>query len=183
SARIAMQGVQPKGLDENNMSINPVGKTIKSIFPFYLENTSLGGTNRKNPLKVEELTIDDLQRAIMDVRLNANNIYNDIYKEFAYVTDINRSLQPEWITEARETLQFQQESVVADLEEKIEQAPEKASDEFMYQDKAEAQRELEVAKKILDDIPAGLTEEDLKYRVWNILPYHRYRGSDEEDEE
>ncbi len=53
----------------------------------------------------------------------------------------------------------------------------------MYQDKAEAQRELEVAKKILGDIPAGLTEEDLKYRVWNILPYHRYRGSDEEDEE
>src|SRR5699024_9297228 len=43
SARIAMQGVQPKGVDENNEAILPVGKTIKSIFPFYLEATRLGG--------------------------------------------------------------------------------------------------------------------------------------------
>lgn len=183
SARIGMQGIQPKGVDENNMAVNPVGKTVKSMFPFYLENTSLGGPSREKPLKVEELTIEDLQRAIMDVRLNADNIYNDIYKEFAYAADINRSLQPEWVTEARETLRSQQGNVIADLEEKVKQAPEKASDEFMYQDRAEAERELEVAKKILDDIPEGLRQEDLKYRVWNILPYHRYRGSDENNEE
>src|SRR5699024_1250834 len=31
SARIAIQGVQPKGVDENYMAINPVGKTIKKV--------------------------------------------------------------------------------------------------------------------------------------------------------
>ncbi|MDY0409132.1 hypothetical protein [Paracerasibacillus soli] len=41
-------------------------------------------------------------------------------------------------------------------------------------------RELEVAKKILDDIPKPFREEDLAYRTWNALPYNRYRGSDEE---
>ena len=34
SARIAMQGVQPKGLDESGNAVLPVGKTIKSIFQF-----------------------------------------------------------------------------------------------------------------------------------------------------
>src|SRR5690625_3080776 len=53
SARIAMQGVQPKGTDEDGQSINPVGNTIKSIFPFYSEYNNLGGTKRARP--VEEL--------------------------------------------------------------------------------------------------------------------------------
>ena len=62
----------------------------------------------------------------------------------------------------------------------MENAPEKASDEFMYQDKSEAQRELDVAKKILKDIPPALRKEDFEYRTWNPLPYKRYRGDDEE---
>ena len=70
--------------------------------------------------------------------------------------------------------------VVEDLKEKVEGAMEKASDEFLYQDKSEAKHELEVAKKILEDIPAALSKVDLEYRTWNPLPYKRYRGSDEE---
>jgi sulfate adenylyltransferase len=180
SARIAMQGVQPKGMDEKNQAINPVGKTIKSIFPYYLETSRIGGPKRRNPLNVEELTIEDLENAIRDVRANADQVYKGIFDEFSYVTDLLRSAQDDWISEARESIHKQQEMVVEYLEEKVNKAPEKASDEFMYQDREEAQHELEVAQEIFDDIPAALREKDLEYRVWNPLPYKRYRGSDEE---
>src|SRR5690625_783358 len=68
SARIAMQGIQPKGMDENQMAINPVGKTIKSIFPFYLKHERLGGAKRAEELEPEQLTIADLVGVIRDVR-------------------------------------------------------------------------------------------------------------------
>ena len=48
--------------------------------------------------------------------------------------------------------------------------------------KTEAQRELEVAKKILEDIPKAFHADDFDYRTWNLLPYKRYRGSDEPTE-
>lgn len=179
SARIALQGIQPKGLDEHEVAISPVGKTIKSMFPFYLERMRLGGRKRSTPLTVDELTNVDLEEVNLDVRANADRVYNDIFEEFSNVGDTNRSLHPEWITEAREAIQTQQEMVISDLEEKVAQAPLTASDEFMYQDKEESQRELEVAKKILEDIPRPIHGEDLKYRSWNLLPYNRYRGSDE----
>lgn len=70
--------------------------------------------------------------------------------------------------------------VIEYLEEKVNKAPDEASDEFMYQDKGESLRELQAAQKILADIPAPLRAESLKYRIWNPLPYNRYRGSDKE---
>ncbi len=179
SARIAMQGVQPKGTDENNEATLPVGKTIKSIFPYYLNYRRLGGAERTNELKMEQLTIDDLEAAILDVRENADKIYREIFEEFSYAADLNRNAQPRWKTVARKAMHKQQAIVISDLEEKVKQAPETASDEFMYQDKKEAEKELAVAKQILEQIPQALEEEDLKYRIWNPLPYHRYRGSDE----
>ncbi|KXH81843.1 sulfate adenylyltransferase [Sporosarcina sp. HYO08] len=182
SARIAMQGIQPKGLDAEGRAISPVGKTIKSMFPFYLERTRLGGRKRHTPLSVEELTNLDLEAANLDVRTNADRIYRDVFEEYSSVGDINRDLQPEWIADARESLRVQQEMVIQDLEEKVAQAPAAASDEFLYQDKEEAQRELDVAKKILEDIPKVITEERFQERVWNVLPYERYLGSDEPKE-
>lgn len=179
SARIAMQGVQPKGLDESERAISPVGKTLKSIFPFYLDRTRLGGQQRRTPLTVEELTNLDLEAVNLDVRTNADRIYRDIFEEYSNVGDTNRSLQPEWVADARESLRVQQQMVIQDLEQKVAQAPITASDEFMYQDKEEAQRELNAAKQILEDIPKVLSEEELQYRTWNLLPYKRYRGSDE----
>lgn len=179
SARIAIQGVQPKGTDENNEATLPVGKTIKSIFPYYTKLRGIGGNERVNELQVEQLTIDDLELAIRDVRENADKIYREIFEEFSYATDLNRNVQPRWRTIARNKMKQQQETVISDLEEKVKQAPVEASDEFMYQDKAEAEKELSVAKQILEDIPQALEAETLRYRVWNALPYHRYRGSDE----
>ena len=180
SARIAMQGVQPKGVDENNLAISPVGKTIKSIFPYYLTRSKIGGPKRRTPLKAEELTIEDLETAITDARENADRIYKEIFNEYSYVADTLRSVQPDWVASARESIYKQQEMVIEYLEEKVNKAPDEASDEFMYQDKGEAERELQAAQKILDDIPAPLRAEDLKYRIWNPLPYNRYRGSDKE---
>ena len=115
-----------------------------------------------------------------DVRENADRIYKDIFDEFSYVTDHLRAVQPEWVAEARESMKRQQEMVVENLKEKVNQAPETTSDEFLYQDKAEATRELDVAEKILEDIPSALRHEDLIYRTWNPLSYNRYRGIDEE---
>ena len=180
SARIAMQGVQPKGVDENNQAISPVGKTIKSIFPYYLTRKGIGGPARDKALKPEELTIEDLEVAISDVRTNADRIYKDIFNEYSYVADTLRTAQPEWVTDAREAMCKQQEMVIQSLEEKVKNAPEKASDEFMYQDKSEAEKELSVARRILEDIPVSLRPEDLRYRIWNTLPYHRYRGKDKD---
>ncbi|MHA6260796.1 sulfate adenylyltransferase [Sporosarcina sp. CAU 1771] len=182
SARIAIQGIQPKGLDENFEAISPVGKTIKSIFPFYLERMRLGGRKRIVPLTIEELTTIDLEEVNLDVRSNADRVYREVFEEFSSMTDTNRNLQPEWITDAREAARSHQEMVIQDLEEKIELAPETASDEFMYQDKKESEKELEVAKKVLEDIPVALRTGDMAYRTWNVLPYKRYRGSDEPNE-
>ena len=179
SARIAIQGVQPKGIDESYEAISPVGKTIKSIFPFYLDRNRLGGPERPDQLQPKDLTNRDLEAAVIDVRSNAHRIYKGVFEEYSYLSDTNRNLQPEWVMDARESVRLQQEMVVQDLEEKVEQASEVASDEFMYQDKEEAQRELEVARKILEDIPSALRAEELEYRTWNTLPYNRYRGSDE----
>lgn len=179
SARIAMQGVQPKGVDDSNNAILPVGKTIKSIFPFYVDRNRLGGPKRPDPLTADELTNRDLEAAVLDVRVNAHRVYSGVFEEYSYLGDTNRNLQPEWIANAREAVRDQQEMVIEDLEEKVQQASEVASDEFMYQDKEEALRELEVAKKILEDIPSALRPQELEYRTWNTLPYHRYRGGDE----
>src|SRR5690554_1568643 len=180
SARIAMQGIQPKGLDERDVAISPVGKTIQSIFPYYLKLKKIGGQKRKTPLTIEELTNEDLEIVINDVRVNASRIYQDISDEFNSLGDINRSLQPNWIEEAREDIIAQQEMVIENLKEKVKRAPQQTSDEYMYQDKAEAQRELEVAEKILEDIPKPVKEKGFFYRVWNMMPYKRYRGDDEE---
>lgn len=179
SARIAIQGIQPKGLDENDQSISPVGQTIKAIFPFYSERKNLGGLKRSEPLDWDSLTKRDLELVNLDIRLNADRIYRDIFNEYSSLGDSNRNLQPAWITEAREAARSQQNMVIQDLEEKLEQAPPVASDEFMYQDKEEAVRELEVAQRILKDIPYPVKAKDLKYRTWNPIPYKRFRGSDE----
>lgn len=176
SARIAMQGVQPKGTDENNQAINPVGKTIKSIFPYYLKYKRLGGSERSEPLKPEDLTIEDLEAAVMDVRNNSDKIYGDIFGEFSYLTDTLRSVQPDWVADTREAIRKQQEMVVENLKAKVEKAPDQSSDEFMYQARDEAERELEAAKKIAEDIPPAMREEDMAYRTWNPLPYSRYRS-------
>src|SRR5690625_3436363 len=176
SARIAIQGIQPKGVDEHGEAISPVGDIVKKIFPFYTTRSRLGGTLRNEPIDVKELTVRDLESAILDVRSNADKIYNDIYEAFTFNADTDRNVQSEWLSEAYESMQKHQKMVVDNLEEKVKQAPDKTSDEYMYQDKNEAEKELKVAKRILEEIPSSLDEEKLSYRTWNPMPYDKYRS-------
>ena len=180
SARIAIRGIQPKGVAEDGEGTLPISKTIQSMFPYYTEYTRLGGSRRPHPLKPEELTLRDLESAALDARIHAGQIYQDVFAEYSAMADLNRSLQPAWVEEAREAARRHQAMVVSDLEVKVAQAPETASDEFLYQDKAEAERELAAARQMLEKIPPVLAEEDLRQRVWNPLPYQRYRGADKE---
>lgn len=175
SAFMGVQGVQPKGRDDEGNAILPVGKVIKSMFPFYLTHTRLGGPKRETPLDVEDLTNADLEAVILDIRTNGDLIYKQTYEEYASAADINRNSSPTWVDKARANMQKQQKMVIADLTEKVSSAPEEASDEYMYQDKEESMNELEVAKKMLKDIPSSLTPEETKYRVWNIADYDHYR--------
>lgn len=178
SALAGVQGVQPKGVGDDSQAISPVGKVIKSMYPSYIEYTRLGGTKRLQPLDPDQLTVRDLEVATFDARSNATTIYEDIYAEYTALLDHNRSLQPTWQDDTRVAMKDLQERIISDLEEKLLQAPDSASDEFMYQDRAEVERELAAAKKLLEDIPRPLSASGLEYRAWNVLSYKRYRGAD-----
>lgn len=179
SARIAIQGVQPKGVSPDGHATLPVGKVVQSMYPYYSGHTRLGGPARDRELTTDELTLRDLEAASIDARANATNIYNDIYREYCTLADHNHSLQQTWVTEARSALHKHQQMVIDDLREKVAQAPEEASDEFMYQDKQEAERELAAAIDLLEQSPPVLSKDALENRVWNPLPYNRYRGADD----
>lgn len=179
SALAAFQGIQPKGVDEQGMAVNPPGKVIKSMFPFYLEYTRLGGPKRKEPLNPDDLTVADLEAVMRDVREHTGQIYDDIYDEYRSVLDHNRALVPAWREEARDEFRAKQEKLIAELEAKLEQAADTSSDEFMYQDRSEAERELAAACALLEDMPRNLSDESLLGRTWNTMPYQRYRGADE----
>lgn len=179
SALVAMQGVQPKGLDNQGEATLPVGKVVQSMFPFYSTHARLGGAPRPRPLQADELGLRDLDAASLDARSNASRIYGDVYTEYAALSDHNDQVKETWVNDARTALHDQQARVISDLQEKLAQAPDEASDEFMYQDKDEAGRELAAAQRLLDQIPSALEADDLQQRVWNPLPYPRYRGKDD----
>src|SRR5690625_720383 len=181
SALAGIQGVQPKGVDENKEAILSVGSVVKSMFPFYLKYNRLGGTERATPLDPADLTIRDLEIASYDVRNSATEIYDDIYQEYWSLLDHNDTMRPAWKDKARNTMYEQQKRIIEDLQAKHKLAPEQASDEFMYQDKAEVERELQVAERLLTEIPPRLNKEDFEARTWNTLPYKRYRGADQDD--
>src|SRR5690625_885844 len=181
SALAGIQGVQPKGVDENKEAILSVGSVVKSMFPFYLKYNRLGGTERATPLDPADLTIRDLEIASYDVRNSATKIYDDIYQEYWSLLDHNDTMRPAWKDKARNTMYEQQKRIIEDLQAKHKLAPEQASDEFMYQDKAEVERELQVAERLLTEIPPRLNKEDFEARTWNTLPYKRYRGADQDD--
>lgn len=178
SALAGMQGIQPKGVDEHGKGVLPVGKVIKSMYPYYTHYTRLGGSKRPKPLEVDDLTLLDLEQATFDARYHATDIYKDVYGEYTSLLDHNRTLQPTWRGDARRDMARMQERTISDLEEKLALAPETTSDEFMYQDHSEVEHELKVAQKLLQDAPPALDTTTLNERCWNVLEYKRYRGAD-----
>lgn len=177
SALVAIQGVQPKGLDENGNGTMPVGKVVASMFPYYLTHSRLGGPLRRTPLEPAQLTTSDLEHAILDARANANVLYQQIYSEYCTAADHNQMVGNGAREEAYETIRRHQGLILEDLQQKAESAPDQASDEFMYQDKTEVGQELAAAVSMLEHVAGFPSPEERQSRIWNPLPYERYRSS------
>jgi sulfate adenylyltransferase len=171
AARIGMQGIQPKGLDENGGSIYPVGSIIKKMFPFYLVAKRLGGQPREKPLSWEDLTLEDVERALMDVRENADRILQDISREIEYSMDVRRDIAPGWNADSTDYIRERQQCLIKALEDKVRSADPNA-DNKMFQSKTEAEKELEAAKTVFAAMPEGRI--DNKKLIWNPLKYDEY---------
>ena len=171
-ARIAMQGVQPKGLDANGTSIYPVGSIIKKMFPFYLVAKRLGGKLREKPLSWEDLTIEDVELALRDVRENSDKILKDIARDTEHLYDTNRDISSQSISDTTDYCKERQQSMVNALEDKVSSADPNA-DNKMFQSREEAQKELESAKLVYESMNSSRI--DHKKLIWNPLKYDDYR--------
>lgn len=173
--QIASQGIQPKGVGPDGKALKGPGDTVNGLFPFYVSHYRLGGYPRKERLDPAKMTLQDLETALLDARENASRIYDDIYNEMTHFFDVSRNITARQKAEALAEAIRRQEDLVKTLEEKIKIAEEKVKDPFMYQDKEEAKRELEVAKRILEEIGKPIAHpEQLKERVWNPMDYTDY---------
>ncbi len=173
--QIALQGIQPKGVDTNGVAMNPPSDTIKGLFPYYLTHHRLGGYPRNKKLDPEKIDIRDIDNALMDARENATKIYRDVYDEITHYFDLSRNISERQRTDAlRDTIE-RQENLITALEEKVKMAEDNVHDPFMYQDREEAKKELKVTKKILKDLQKPLEPEEFKERIWNPMDFERYR--------
>jgi len=173
--QVILQGIQPKGVGEDGSAIKPVGDTIKGLFPSYLTHTRLGGPKRPKPLDPGALNGRDLEAALRDARDNASRVYERVYETFAALFDIERGADQTLLEEARRKAIAIQEELIVALEQKVAIAPAVVDDAYMYQDRNEAERELTVARRILDELRKG-GESDFDARVWNQRPYGDYRS-------
>jgi len=173
--QVILQGIQPKGVGPDGHAIKPVGDTIKGLFPSYLTHTRLGGPKRPQPLDPKNLQARDLEAALRDTRDNASRVYERVYETYASLFDIERGADLTLLEEARRKAIAIQEELIQALEQKVAIAPTTVEDRYMYQDREEAERELQVARKILDDLRHG-ADTDFRERVWNQRPYDDYRS-------
>jgi sulfate adenylyltransferase len=172
--QVILQGIQPKGVGADGRAIRPVGDTIKGLFPSYLTHTRLGGARRPQPLDPGSLSSRDLEEALRDCRDNASRVYERVYETYASLFDIERGADSAVQDEARRKAIAIQEELIEALQEKVAIAPISVEDPYMYQDREEAERELRVARAILDDLRRG-GEAQWQERVWNQRPYDDYR--------
>ena len=152
-----------------------MGDTIKGLFPSYLTHSRLGGPKRPQPLDPGTLNARDLEAALRDARDNASRVYERVYETFASLFDIERGADQTVQEVARRRAIAIQEELIEALELKVAIAPGVVEDAYMYQDREEAERELAVARRILDELRQGGTG-DFRARVWNQRPYEDYRS-------
>ncbi len=172
--QIIIQGIQPKGVDEEGQAIRPPADTVRGLFPSYVTHHRLGGAEREEPLDPATLTVRDIETALTDVRENAAQIYSDISEAIAHRFDTSRALENRQRSEALGEALKRQERLIEILEEKVEIAPETVPDPFMYQNKDEARKELEVARRIYKEIQKPLDPEEFRHRIWNPMEYDKY---------
>ncbi len=173
--QVILQGIQPKGVGSDGQAIRPVGDTVKGLFPSYLTHTRLGGSPRPEPLDPNTLTPRDLEAALRDARENGSRVYERVYETYASLFDIERALDVRIAETARLNAIAIQRELIAALEQKLAIAPQAVEDPYMYQDRAEVERELAAARQVLQDLERG-EEGDRHARVWNQRPYEQYRS-------
>src|SRR5207247_1700261 len=173
--QVILQGIQPKGVGADGQAIKPVGDTIKGLFPSYLTHTRLGGPKRPQPLDPKDVDSRDLEAALRDTRDNASRVYERVYETYASLFDIERGADLTLLEEARRRAIAIQEELIQALEQKVAIAPSAVEDRFMYQAREGEERELRVARQILDDLRRG-GDTDFRERVWNQHPYEDYRS-------
>ncbi len=167
-ARLAIQGVVPKGVAPDGFAVSPPGKVIKRLFPFYLVAHRLGGQMRNEPLDWTTLNLNNLRRALKEVREDSENILKDIYREFEYGADIDRSMTSKWVQDATVTALEDQQIAINLIDARLEAETDESA-------KIEIRKELDVAKGILSEIGKVITEKEAKSRVWNLDDYESYR--------
>ena len=172
--QVILQGIQPKGTGGDGAAIRPVGETVKGLFPSYLTHTRMGGAKRAQPLDPKNLNGRDLEAALRDARDNASRVYERVYETYASLFDIERGVHPRLQDESRHKAIAIQEELIEALEQKVAIAPASVEDPYMYQDREEAERELRVARTILEDLRRG-GESEWIARIWNQRPYEDYR--------
>jgi sulfate adenylyltransferase len=174
--QVILQGIQPKGVGTDGRAIRPVGDTIKGLFPSFLTHSRMGGRKRPSPLDPETLTLEHLEAALRDAREGAARVYDGVYASFASLFDIERGLDPAVVeAEARRRAIAIQEELIEALEQKVAIAADAVEDPYMYQDRQESERELRVARLILEELRRGEVA-DFRARVWNQRPYEDYRS-------
>ncbi len=172
--QIVLQGIQPKGVGPDGQAIRPVGETIKGLFPSYLTHAGMGGARRGRPLDPAILDLRDLEASLKDARDNATRVYGRVHETFASLFDLARGIAGAVHEPTRREAVAIQEELVEALEQKVASAPAAVDDPFMYQDREEAERELRIARQILDDLRRGQGA-DFGARVWNQRPYDDYK--------
>lgn len=167
-ARLAIQGVIPRGVGPDGNAVDIPGKVIKKLFPFYLVAHRLGGQLRHEKLDYTKLGINHIRRALKEVRDKSENILNAIYEEVVYEADIDRSLASYWVQNAVTTA-IEDQKLTIDL---IRARLNATTDE---DERKEVKKELEVAEAILKEIGKVITDKEAEKRVWNIKDYEEYR--------
>ncbi len=167
-ARLAIQGVVPKGVGPDGNAVGPPGKVIKRLFPFYLVAHRLGGQMRQEPLNWETQNLNNLRRALKEVREDSEGILKDIYREFEYEADIDRSMTSKWVQDATVTALEDQKLAINLIRARLDAA-------VYDEEKVGIRKELEVAKIIQKEIGKVITEKEARTRVWNLEEYELYR--------
>jgi sulfate adenylyltransferase len=125
-SHIALQGVVPQAAADRELGLYPPGQTIRSLFPFYQAANRLGGHLRAEPVPAEALGERDLQAALLDARTHSDQVYSQVFDEFAATAESNRSLAERWRSEARELLLDHQTELLARLRDRADPASEAA---------------------------------------------------------
>ncbi len=167
-ARLAIQGVVPKGVGPDGNAVDIPGRVIKRLFPFYLVAHRLGGQMRHEKLDYTKININQIRRALKEVREHSENILNDVYKEVVYEADVDRSLASYWVQNAVITAREDQKLTIDLIKARLDTTVDE-------EERKEVEKGLQVAESILKEIGTVISDREAEKRIWNMKDYEEYR--------